>query len=129
MPAQIVQMADGGFATVQTTKPVGTLTNTTLNDGGGGGAGVVVTTGSTDMCGSVRFTAGNGVPAAGIAGQIVFHVPYLATPKMVLLTSKDADGTDNEVYVSDTSTLSFQVSFNRRLDASEVVDFYYLVIQ
>lgn len=129
MATNIVQFADGKLASTQTTAPTTTLTSTTLNDGGGSGASFTVTAGSTDTCGSFTITAGNGTPGAGIAGQLVFNAAFLATPKMVLVTSKDADGTNNQIYITSVSTSAFTVNFNSALSASEAVEFYYLVIQ
>ena len=88
-----------------------------------------ITAGSTDTAGSFTITAGNGTPGVGIAGQLVFDTAYPAAPKMVVLTSRDADGTNNAVYISAAGTTSFEVSFNTALSASEVVDFYYMVIE
>lgn len=128
-PTSILHIKDGHFTSEQTTAPTSTLTTTTLNDGGGSGAAITVTTGSTDMAGSFTVTAGNGTPGAGIAGQIVFNSAFTAAPKSVVFTSKDADGVDNQIYCSATSTTNFTISFNSALSASEAVEFYYIVIE
>jgi YD repeat-containing protein len=120
--------ANGHLVTEQATDPTATLTSTTLNDGAGSGAAIAVTSGSTDEAGSITVTAGNGTPTAGIAGQIVFDGAFTATPKCVILTAKDADAVDLEVYVSALSSTSFQISFNTAMAASEVAEFYYHVI-
>lgn len=113
----------------QTTAPTTTLTSTTLNDGGGAGASIAVTAGSTDLCGDITITAGNGTPTAGIAGQIVFNSVYTGTPKMVLLTEKDVQATYRGPYISSVSTASFQVSFSVALATSGVYKLYYQVIE
>jgi hypothetical protein len=127
----VINGTQGGahFRASQDTAPTTTLTSTTLNDGGGSGAAFTVTAGSTDMAGSFTVTAGNGTPTAGIAGQLVFQAGYTAAPKSIVVTSKDADGTNNDIYISAAGTASFTVSFNTALSASEAVEFYYVVIE
>jgi hypothetical protein len=120
---------DGHINSTQTTAPTTTLTNTTLNDGAGSGAAIAVTAGSTDTAGSFTVTAGNGTPTAGIAGQVVFNVAYVSAPKSVIVTSKDADGVDNQIYITNVGTTSFEISFGTTLAASEAVEFYYWVIE
>lgn len=118
----------GDLISTQATAPTGDLTSTTLNDGGGTGAAFSVTAGSTDMCGHFTITAGNGAPGAGLAGKLTFNSTRAAAPKTVLLTSADADGTNNNAYVTTLATTGFNVNFNTALSASEVVEFYYFVV-
>lgn len=127
-PDELVHFTDGHLKNDQTSLPTTTLTSTTLNDGAGSGASIVVTAGGTDQAGKVTITAGNGTPGAGIAGQVVFDGAFTATPKAVVLTSADADGVDNQVYISALGTTSFQLSFNAALGTSEAVEFYYWVM-
>ena len=110
--------------------PTATLTSTTLNDGGGSGAAFAITALSTDLAGSFTITAGNGTPTAGIAGQVVFAGGAKdAAPICVMLSAKDADGVDRNVFISATSTANFTVDFLTTLAASEVVEFYYWVCE
>jgi len=118
----------GGITAAQVTAPTGDLTGTTLNDGAGSGAAFAVTAGSTDMCGHFTITAGNGTPGVGLAGTLTFNATRAATPKAVLLTSADADGANNQVYVTALATSGFAVNFGAALSTSEVVEFYYFVV-
>lgn len=118
----------GHIWSTQTSAPTSSLTSTTLNDGGGSGASITVTAGSTDSAGSFTVTAGNGTPGAGVAGQIVFNAAYSAAPKCVIVTSKDADGVNNQIYITNVTTSSFTINFNIALGTSEAVEFYYWVI-
>jgi len=120
---------NGHLKSTQATAPTATLTSTTLNDGGGSGAAIAITAGSTDASGSFTVTAGNGTPTAGIAGQLVFNTAYTSIPKAVLFSSKDSDGTDNQIYYNSVGTASFQINFNSTLSSSEAVEFSYWVIQ
>ncbi len=119
---------NGHYMSTQTTEPTGDLTGTTLNDGAGSGAVFAVTAGSTDSAGSFTITAGNGTPGAGKAGKLVFNIAFAAAPIAIVVTAKDVDGVDKEVYITGAATTGFDVNFNQALAASEVVEFYYQVI-
>ncbi len=123
-----VTVDDGHYMSTQTTEPTGDLTGTTLNDGAGSGAVFAVTAGSTDSAGSFTITAGNGTPGVGKAGKLVFNTAFAAAPIAIVVTAKDVDGVDREVYITGASTTGFDVNFNGALAASEVVEFYYQVI-
>ena len=113
----------------QTTAPTSSLTGTTLNAGGGSGAVFAIDSGSTDTAGSFTITAGNGTPTAGKAGKLIFNQAMQAAPKTIIVSSKDADGTNNQIYVTSPAVNGFDVNFNTALGASEVVEFYYWVIE
>lgn len=101
----------GHVGSTQTTKPTTTLTSTTLNDGAGSGASITVANGSTDTVGQITITAGNGVPTAGIVGQIVFNGAYTTAPKACMLQAMTSGGGARLIYVPSgtITTAQFQL--------------------
>lgn len=102
------------LASSQTTAPTTTLTSTTLNDGAGSGAALTITAGGTDNRFTLTITPGNGVPTAGIAGQVVFNSAFAVAPTFVCMPL-DTGGWARGLYVSAKAvgsiTLSADVAF------------------
>lgn len=97
-----ITFANAHLSSTQTTKPTTTLTSTTLNDGAGSGASITVANGSTDNKAVITITAGNGVPTAGIAGQLVFQSAFASAPTCTL-QAIDTGGFARFLYVSATA--------------------------
>ncbi len=118
----------GKVISAQATAPTATLTSTTLNDGAGSGATITVAAGSTDTAGSFTITAGNGVPGAGIAGQIVFNAAYASAPKVCQVQATTTGGTARLAFVSALATWSFTVSVDVAFVSSSAHSFSYVCL-
>ena len=102
--------------------------------GAGAGSGSTLTITGTDLNGYITLLTPNTPSTSSIIFTVTFNVPYVATPRMVLISPASAITAQYiaSAYISDISTTSFSVSSGSAVPlvgASNTYAWYYCVIQ
>jgi hypothetical protein len=127
----ILQLDNAHFKSTQTTAPT---IGTPSNCGSGTGPTAAVSSGSTDIAGAFRITAGTTGSPTTCDTTITFNTAYGLAPKSIIVTPQAKDGgtgtaAARQIYVSGSSTTTFIVKFNSNPSNGEENWFYYWIVE